>query len=284
MECPSCGAPLREGAVFCSSCGERVTAQTVQTRIPPAQDEAGWDTQGPPSGARFGAGSGPAGGPRTTTIGGGRLGARPAGVSRGTDQIVDRLRRLARLDTSVFREARDDPAALVPSLVIAAISILLMALGGWLWLQVNYGGNPLLDTGRFFARSVIIGTILGVALWVVWIAVAAVVLAQAFHRPVQVLPQIGALGMAAIPMALGLLMFIDPLREAFGVLSLGGAVMLTQVGLQETAEAPAGEVFVANLAGFAVFALALGLLGHGSAELAPGIFAMPAFSIPSFLK
>ncbi len=300
MECPSCGASLREGAVFCSSCGQRISSQTIQTRVPPPSRAGDWDSSDEegaetiplrPAVAR----PSPPGPALGDSAGGGfddgaERGARPS--SRGAragasapdlSQTGARLRRLARFDTSVFREARDDPAALIPALVVAGVSILLMALGGWLWLQFKLGENPLIDSGRFFFRSVIFGTIFGVAAWAGWVWAAAAVLSYMFRRPTSFRGLAGALGLAAAPMAVGLLMFIDPLRTAFGVGAVAAAAMLTQTAMQESTDATPGEAFIANSAGLALFVIVLALLGRGSANLAPGIFSLPSLDIPSSL-
>lgn len=272
MECPSCGATLRDGAVFCSSCGERVSAQTGPGRPAPARDD---DWQTPPAGgSRFGAGNRGGVGAGFNPTGMGRAPRRPSPGGLDFNQAVARLQRLARLDTSVFRDARDDPTALVESLAVAAVAILLMALGGWLWVQFKFGGAFGIDTGRFFIRSVIFGTILGFGMWVAWVAVAALILTRVYRHPVDLTAQLRALGLAAAPMAAGLLMLIDPLHIAFGVGSVAAAAALTQVALQETTDATAGEIFVANIAGFALFAVVLGFLGQGNSQLAPGIFAL----------
>src|SRR5579871_6702267 len=84
----------------------------------------------------------------------------------------DRLIRLLRLDTTVFEEARDDPAFTYPAIAIAAISFFIAGLGGWLWWAVEGYGNK----GKVFAESTILGSIFGVILWAAWIGIAYVIL------------------------------------------------------------------------------------------------------------
>lgn len=174
MVCPSCGANLRDNAIFCSSCGQRITQQTIQTRIPPREERAGWDTSvaaqpapeptmrvPPQPGSPPAPGSGQAhqqavGGPAgpgayapgrapgsgasqfggATPLGGARTA--PAGPDFG--KAFDALGRLLRFDTSVFRALYGDQTALIPSLMIAGVALFLMGLGGWLWTYFKFQG------------------------------------------------------------------------------------------------------------------------------------------------
>jgi hypothetical protein len=296
MQCSNCGNPLKPGAIFCNNCGQRVApvaegaptaAETIQAPIPPggftAGGGAGYQHQ-PPPGAPPPAGGPPYGaGPGTTPPtgipypGAGYIGARggPAG-GINLNVTFNRIVRLLRLDTSVFREARDDRTAPVPGIGVAAVSVLVMALGTWLWAELKLGDSAFFDSGRFFVRSVIIGTITGTAAWAGWVAIAGYLLQQVFRRTVTITSLFGPLGLAALPMAIGLLSLIDVFFLAFAVTALAGAALLTQVALQETTDATPGEAAAANLAGFLVFALVLVLLGRESADLAPGIFASGA--------
>lgn len=277
MECPSCGAVLPDTVLFCPSCGRRITAQPGRTPEPPeANDpeegdrrdgttERAWPRTG-------GGGFGPGRGRPDATFG-----AQPLGTERPErGHLAGRLRRLARLDTSAFTEMRDDPAALTPALLVAGVAILLMALGGWLWWQIEFRDTPFADGGDLFLRSVVVGTILGVVLWVVWVWVTSVILARRFKRQARWGALLRPLGPALAPLALGLFMFLDaladPLRLAIGIAAVVAAALATQIALQECTDATPGEVFVANLAGFAVWALALSLLGRGTLNLAPGIW------------
>ena len=53
--------------------------------------------------------------------------------------ILGRVLRLARLDTSVFDEVRDDQNETIPAVIIAAISALLAGIGSFLWWKVVWG-------------------------------------------------------------------------------------------------------------------------------------------------
>lgn len=187
---------------------------------------------------------------------------------------------LLRLDTTVFRELRGDQSALIPSILVAAASIFIMSLGAFLYLwirsdNIDLPGGVTFDTfneGRFLVRSVIVGTILGTAMWVAWVFIAGLVLAQIFKRNVEPVSLLPALGLAALPFAFGLLMIIEPLVLTAGIVATVGTAVLMQIGLQETTDASPGEVLAANLIGFLVFAVVLELFGGDTRDFAPGIW------------
>lgn len=274
MECPSCGAHIRDSAVFCSSCGQRITSQTLQTRIPPRQAAE------PPVEPLMSPGPPPHRPPAQPT--GERSGANPSqpterasaaarnapGAAPDFARVFASAARLLRLDTTVFRELAGDQRALIPSLALVAVALLLMSLGGWLWwlLEIDFG------SGRFFARSVVGGTIFAYLLWLGWVWVAGFILERGFRRRASFLALIPPLGLAAIPFALGLLMLIDPLMRAFGIGAIAATVALTQVALQEATDATPGEALAANLAGFLLWAVILSFLGGGTRNLGPGMF------------
>lgn len=290
MQCAYCSTQLKPGTIFCNNCGQRVappveeapySGETIQAPLPPSGGRGGY--QPPPGGPPAGGGPPPSGaGPGMPPTGIPHLGQTYTVVRGGEagginlNVTLTRLVRLLRLDTSVFREARDDRTALVPGIGVAAVAMLLMALGTWLWAELKLGDTPFYDSGRFFIRSVIIGTITGTAAWAGWVAIAGYLLQQVFRRTVTITGLFGPLGLAALPLAIGLLSLIDVFFLAFAVTALGGAALLTQVALQETTDATPGEAAVANLVGFLVFTLVLVLLGRESADLAPGIFASGA--------
>src|SRR4051812_26119681 len=62
------------------------------------------------------------------------------------------LKRLAQLDIRVFDEVRTNPAATIPCALIAAVSILIGGIGGWLWWSIR--GFP--ESGAILIHSTII--------------------------------------------------------------------------------------------------------------------------------
>ena len=85
------------------------------------------------------------------------------------------LLRLARLDLTVFDDVKDDVSATVPTLTVAVVASFLSGLGSWLWWTFQdfpKGG------GDVFVKSFLLGSILQVGVWFLWVYVAAMVLSQ----------------------------------------------------------------------------------------------------------
>ena len=188
--------------------------------------------------------------------------------------LIDRLQRLFRLDTSVFDEVREDPTATVPAFLVAALSTFLAGLGGWLWWVIQDFGDP----GRVFLLSTIVGSFLSMAFWIIWLAVAWVILTQFFHEEADWQQMLRTMGMAAAPLALSVAMFIPGIDLGVALASVALFFGLTTIAIQAVTSASAARVLVANFAGFAIWATVLGLLATSDTPLAPGIFLIDAAS------
>lgn len=186
--------------------------------------------------------------------------------------LADRLQRLLRLDTRVFEEVRQDPAATVPAIVVVAASTVLAGVGGWLWWIIQDFG----DSGKVFLQSVILGSIFSVALWIVWLLVAWVILTQLFREDADWQQMLRTMGMAAAPLGLSVALFIPGIDLGVGLASIALFFGLTTIAIQAVTPANAAKVLVANLAGFAVWAIVLGLLVTSDNYLAPGVFLFDA--------
>ena len=188
--------------------------------------------------------------------------------------LADRLQRLLRLDTSVFDEVRQDPAATLPAVFVVITSTVLAGIGGWLWWLTQ--GFP--DGGQVLFESVVLGSIFSVALWIVWLLVAYVILTQIFREDADWQQMLRTMGMAAAPLSLSVLMFIPGISFGVGLASVALFFGLTTIAIQSTTAAGPAHVLIANLAGFAIWAIVLGLLVTSESFLAPGIFLIDSTS------
>ena len=182
--------------------------------------------------------------------------------------LADRLLRLFRLDTSVFDEVRQDPAATIPSIIVLVLATFLSGIGGWLWWNIQGFG----DNGKVFVQSVIMGSLFSIALWIVWLLVAWVILTQLFREDADWHQMLRTMGMAAAPLGLSIGVFIPGIDFGVGLASIALFFGLTTIAIQSTTSAGPAHVLVANLAGFALWAIVLGLLVTSETFLAPGIF------------
>lgn len=186
--------------------------------------------------------------------------------------LVQRLRRLAMLDTSVFDEVKDDPASTLPAAIVAVVSTFLTGIGGWLWWQMQDGS---VEGGKFFMKSAVFGSIFAIVLLGVWVGITYVMLSQVFRARADVQQLVRVMGFGSAPLALGILLFIPKLDFGIGLTSIALLFGSTTLAVQSATDAPAGRALAANAAGFAVWAIVLGFLVMGTYpwdSYAPGIF------------
>ncbi|MEX1252770.1 MAG: hypothetical protein WEE64_00370 [Dehalococcoidia bacterium] len=186
--------------------------------------------------------------------------------------LTDRLQRLVRLDTSVFDEVRQDPAATTPAVLVVVLSTFLSGVGGWLWWMLKDFG----DGRDVLVESVLLGSVFSIALWIVWLLVAWVILTQVFREEADWQQMLRTMGMASAPLAISVVMFIPGIDFGIALASIALFFGLTTIAIQAVTTANAARVLVANLVGFGVWAMVLGLLVNGESFFAPGIFLMNA--------
>jgi hypothetical protein len=185
--------------------------------------------------------------------------------------IIDWVLRLIRLDLTPFEEARRDQTATVPIVGLVAVLSLLSGLGSFLWGIVNVEG---LDAGEMFVDSFVVGSIIQFALWFAWVFIAYLVLTQVFRAAADLTQLLRVMGLAFVPIALAAIMFIPVVDFSIGLISVVATVLLANVALQNTTSATPGQAMGANLAGFAVLSIVLGLVASENNIYAPGFFAM----------
>jgi hypothetical protein len=128
-----------------------------------------------------------------------------------------------------------------------------------------------------FFKTFILGGIFMAALWLLWVYISAMILSRVFGAGADMNRMIRTTGLAFAPMAISLLVVISVLAVPFGVIAVATTLLLTNAAIQATTDAQPHQVVIANLAGFAVFALVLGILAnigqiYDRGGLAPGIF------------
>lgn len=187
-------------------------------------------------------------------------------------ELVYWLRRLLSLDSRVFEEVRNNPAATIPGVLVVLVACLLAGAGGWLWWLVS--GYP--NSGEIFLRSAVFGSLLALVLWcILWLGIVYVVLTQVLRERAYFEQLMRVMGLAAAPLALMLLMFVPEVSYAIGLGSLVLTFGLTSVAIRSVTTADVSRVLAANFLGFVVWAAALTLLSSTNATFqahAPGIF------------
>lgn len=196
--------------------------------------------------------------------------------------ILSWLRRLVNLDMSVFDEARTNPGATLPGVLIAGAAMLIAGIGGWLWWVVQdypAGDDSPLPATDVLVHSGIIGAALATVLWgFIWLLLVYVMLTQVFRARAYVEQLLRVMGLAATPMALMGLMFIPGVSFAIGATSLALTAALTNVAVKSVTTADNAQVLIANAFGFFVWSAALTLLASAVEPHAPGIFLFNSIS------
>lgn len=187
--------------------------------------------------------------------------------------LIDRLQRLLRLDTTVFDEVRQDPTATVPAVLVVTSATFLSGIGGWIWWTVTKGFP---HGGDVLFQSVIIGSLLSVTFWILWLFMSWTVLTQVFREDADWQQMLRTMGMAAFPLAISFAMFIPEIDFGIALASVALFFGMTTIAIQSTTSAGPARVLVANLAGFAIWASILTLLTTADSYLAPGIFLFDA--------
>ena len=190
------------------------------------------------------------------------------------EQLFARILRALQMDGSAFEEVRDDASFTPVGAGLAAVAILLAGIGAYCWPEVNDEFKP---SGYFF-DTVILGTILTLALWLGWVMVAYLVLTQVYRETVSPDALFRVCSLGCVPLALGLLVLVPEFGFSLGLVAVALAFALTMFGLRSAFSIDPARLALANTAGFVVFALVLPLLSTYQNAYFTGIFL---FSTPS---
>jgi hypothetical protein len=188
------------------------------------------------------------------------------------------LLRLAKLDLTVFDDIKDEAAATVPAIAVVVAATVLAGLGSWLWwIQQDFAPGVDQKNLEVFFKSLVLGGIFQSALWFLWVYISAMVLTRGLGASADINQMVRTMGLAFAPMAISVLMVIRVLTVPFGVIGIGATLLLSNVAIQATTTADSRQVVLANVVGFLVFAIVLGILANISevynwGGLAPGLF------------
>lgn len=166
--------------------------------------------------------------------------------------------------------AKDDRAT-IACLAVAVGATLLLGLGGWLWWLLS-GLGDVRGSDSVFVKSVVFGSIASLGLWGVWLLIVVALMQRFAGTMVPIEPLLRASGLAAAPLAFGLLMAVPIISFGVGLFAIAGCVLLTQAAIERVTGVRGGEVIFANLAGFVVWAVVLSLLTTSNNQFAPGPF------------
>ncbi len=191
--------------------------------------------------------------------------------------ILNRVMRLARLDTTVFDEVRDDQRETLPAIIVAVVAAFLAGLGAFLWSQIvpdsRYGGLDRALVNQFILGSIFLAVMYGVAA-----LVAYVVLAQMYKVQADLQAIIRTMGYAAIPLAASVLMLLPIVFPVFAIVPMAALFVMMIYALQSATGADSNQVVMSALIGFSVMVLVCGLIAVSTdlakAPMGAGIFGI----------
>ena len=178
---------------------------------------------------------------------------RPVGL------VMNRVGRLAILDTAVFEEVRDDERELGPAVAVVIVSCLLAGFGAWLRWEVSAFTPPDAFLNAFVLGSVFLAVMYGAAMLLVY-----VLMVQFCHVQVDLLAIVRTMGYAAAPLGLSMAMFIPVLYPVFALMPLALLLVGMIYAVQAATGAEPVQVVVACLISFGVLVLVLGVVAISS--------------------
>jgi hypothetical protein len=192
---------------------------------------------------------------------------------RNLAAVSNRVGRILRFDFSVFAEIRSDNAATTPAMLVVLTASILAGFGSWIWaIQLDQ-----VEGGDVFVRSLILGSLFQLLAWFLWVYVTYQVLTRVYSAHADFYEMIRVMGFAFLGVGLSILISISPLAVPIGVIAWATTVLMTNAALQAATTADGQQVAVANITGFAVFAIVMGFLANAgevgdAGGLAPGLF------------
>ena len=183
--------------------------------------------------------------------------------------------RILRTDFTAFEEIRSERWATVAAIVVVLVSSVLAGFGSWLW-ALQHSEFRDIDGGEVFVKSLVLGSMVQTAVWLLWVYLVYQVLARGYGAQVDFGELTRTMGFAFSPVALSILIAITNLAVPFGVLSFGITLLFTNIAIQQTAGTDARETTLANLTGFGAFVIVMGVFANIAevgtfGGIAPGI-------------
>ena len=200
-------------------------------------------------------------------------------MARRTRKVMARGRREAAVVRQATARSRRplEHRGLAGALAVVVLATALSALGGLLWAAFAAQPPPIftVDIPRFIQRSVLLGSLLQIGLWLVWVTVTWLFLRHVFLlRVARWRELLRVCGYAFAPMALQVFMPVQVLEFPIGMIAVAGTFGCTLHAVSAVSQTSFARAFFATLAGFTIFTVALGVLGNDDWDLAPGIFAL----------
>lgn len=186
-----------------------------------------------------------------------------------TEQLWLRLRRALFLEGAAFEEFRDERSFTPVGAGLAAVAVLLAAIGAWLFGETVLDSTP----DGWFVDTVIFGSIFTILLFLAGFVATYIVLTQVYREVIAADALFRLLALGYLPFAIGFLVFIPEIGYGFGLLSVAAMFFYSVYALRAAYPAlDTMRVVLSVLLGFAVWSMILPLIGDPDNNFAAGIF------------
>lgn len=185
-----------------------------------------------------------------------------------SNEIVDLLRRAARLDAGAFKEVRDERGLTAHALGGLIVAILLAGLGAYMY------GQTVLEFGGFsFVKTALLGSLFTLILFGAGFGITYVVLTQLFRIDIAPDALFRLLAVGHLPYALGVFVLIPELGFVFGLLSVIAVFHWSTFALRSALPA-ANELRLAAavIAGICLWAAFIPFISGPDNEFVTGVF------------
>jgi hypothetical protein len=184
--------------------------------------------------------------------------------------VLNWLGRLVRFDSSAFDEIKLDPAGLISGIVVVAVTNLIIGIGTYLYAEFA----DLSETSDLLLRSLIIGTIIQTVVWLAWPGVTHLLINSLYRATSDIQQLVATMGFAYMPAVISFLILITFLDWPFAILGMVATFVLSQYAIAAATTATSAQITMANLAGFAAFALLMGAVSELTSGDGPGDYPM----------
>jgi hypothetical protein len=173
------------------------------------------------------------------------------------EQFIAVLRRALALEEGAWVEIRDNTSFTVFCAGLAAIMVLLAALGTFLWGEITVDYST---PDGWFVDTVVLGTLFTILLMLLGMVAAYLVLTQMFRETVAPDALFRVFAVAVVPFGLGLLLFVPELNLWLAMMSVVLMFFLGVYGLRAAFSIDMMRSLIAVSAGFSVFFIVMALL------------------------
>lgn len=186
--------------------------------------------------------------------------------------------RVLRFDFSAFDEIRDEQSATAPAVLIVLAGSFIAGLGTVLW-AFQHDDFEGVSAGEVFIKAALVGSMVQTVVWFGWVYLAYLILSRGFGHVVTLPDLIRPMGLAFSPIILSILVGLAVLSVPFGLVSFGLVFLFTNIAILQTSGADLREATMANITGFIVFVVFMGMFANvgevgpegGFGGVAPGI-------------